>query len=62
MAAVAVSAMLIGSSSDMEGVARGIRMGRNLGRILGERLSMGTSRVEKTRTLMLIIDIISKRA
>ena len=50
MAAVAVSAMLIGSLSDMEGVARGIRMGRGL--IAGMRHSVGTSSEENRRTLI----------
>ena len=49
MAAVAVSAMLIGSLSDMEGVARGIRMGRL---IAGMRHSEGTSSEENRRTLI----------
>jgi hypothetical protein len=49
MAAVAVSAMLIGSLSDMEGVARGIRMGRL---IAGMRHSVGTSSEENRRTLI----------
>ena len=51
MAAVAVSAMLIGSLSDMEGIARGISMGRRL--IAGMRHSVGTSSEEIRRTLFI---------
>ena len=49
MAAVAVSAMLIGSLSDMEGVARGIRISL----IAGMRHSVGTSSEEIRRTLFI---------
>ena len=57
MAAVAVSAMLIGSLSDMEGVARGIRMGL----IAGMRHSVGTSRVPSEENRRTLINDISHR-